>query len=137
MYRIFFKILFPGTLLFLVATILFVVSMRSPKLSKRKRRFEMLFYAFLAIAGLIYSGYNSVDLIKQDFVTESGTYIEDYREGERHKLVFEAADGDRFHCYILFGELNEIDIFHNQHYAATYARRTQMLISIEGLPQSK
>lgn len=131
MNRILAKILFPGLFLFVVSSILFIVSLRSRKLSQKKKRADMLFFAVLAIAGLAFSAYNSVDLIKKDFVTESGTYIDDYRDGERHKLVFEASDGTQFHCYVLFGELDEISLSHSEDYTVTFAKRTQMLISVE------
>ena len=135
MWRIIYRIFFPGIFLTLISLLLSFFEYKS-YLKKKKRRDRkqlgaaVIFLCF-AVLGVMLSAFYSLDLVNKDFVTKSGSYERYYRDQDTSKLTF-VENGKREYCHVLWNELKKYNLEEGSKYEYTYAKRTKMLIHIRG-----
>lgn len=88
--------------------------------------------AFLTIAllGAALAGYNSMDLILKDYITQQGIY-DSYNRGREVyilELFFSVDNSDEF-CYAFTWDVDNLEI--GKKYQFTHSKRTNMLLSVE------
>lgn len=135
-------ILYPWVLAIIVFSIAAIVNYKGikKKIIRRnkdlKRRKKMIIIGCLCMILVSFSfvAYNSFDLILQDYVTEQGYYIREYRDRLGWNLHFEEN-----------GEVKRITSTHRYddelvpgtQYEYTYAKRTKMLLEIHEAAEKK
>ena len=132
MWPIIYRILFPSVFVVIffgtTAVILCYRYLKLPEKRKPSKKAAMVFSA-IALLGLFLAGYDSFDLILQDFVTQEGVYMHYYRGREVYinEIYFSTNDGSDF-CYAF--NMDTKDLTEGNQYKFTYGKRTRMLISV-------
>lgn len=102
--------------------------MEKHKDDKKHKMVEIALLFGVAFLGLYMAGYYSLDLIFQDFVTQTGIYDRLYYDHDVHKVFFDV-NGESESVFALRSYTREL--IEGEQYNFTYAKRTGMILNID------
>ncbi len=135
MWPIVYSILFPGVTLMVVAGLFAFFDFRAYRRKKKRKREKSkrnssIVFLIMAIFGLCWTIYGSMDLIFKDYVTQEAIYSRYYRGkgiGVR-EVFFIVGDSENMIC-AFSSDVRDLEV--GKRYKVVYAQRTNMLLSIE------
>lgn len=134
-------ILYPWVLAIIVFSIAAIVNYREMKkrIIRRnkdlKRRKKMIITGCLCmiLVSFSFAVYDSFDLILQDYVTEQGYYLREYRDRLDWNLHFE----ENGEVKTIFATHGYDELVPGTQYEYTYAKRTNMLLDIHEVAEKQ
>lgn len=135
---ILYRIIFPGLVVSIIFALLAFFDYRVYKKRKMQgkqtltKKWKIVIFIAIALFGLFLSGFYTLDLILQDYVTQQGVYNKTYRGREVYIQELYFISGDHLeHCTAFAFDHKVQNLEIGENYKFTFAKRTGMLIAIE------
>lgn len=102
--------------------------MKKHKEDKKRKKAEIIILLSVALLSISVGGYYSLDLILQDFVTQTGIYDTLYYDHDLRKICFDV-NGES-ESVLALGSYTK-GLIEGYEYKFTYAKRSGMLLAID------